>query len=112
MFQRVIGKTLGAEVDVNIYKKNRDLLYNHLISIGFECVKPQGAFYLFPKALISDDVKFCEIAKKFNLLLVPGSSFGCSGFVRISYCISYNKIERSLQAFTKLADYIKENKLS
>lgn len=112
LFQRVIGKTLGAEVDVNIYKKNRDLLYNHLISIGFECVKPQGAFYLFPKALISDDVKFCEIAKKFNLLLVPGSSFGCSGFVRISYCISYNKIERSLQAFTKLADYIKENKLS
>lgn len=112
LFQRVIGKTLGAEVDVNIYKKNRDLLYNHLISIGFECVKPQGAFYLFPKALISDDVKFCEIAKKFNLLLVPGSSFGCSGFVRISYCISYNKIEKSLQAFTKLADYIKENKLS
>ena len=112
LFQRVIGKTLGAEVDVNIYKKNRDLLYNHLISIGFECVKPEGAFYLFPKALISDDVKFCEIAKKFNLLLVPGSSFGCSGFVRISYCISYNKIEKSLQAFTKLADYIKENKLS
>ncbi|NLK24068.1 MAG: pyridoxal phosphate-dependent aminotransferase [Clostridiales bacterium] len=112
LFQRVIGKTLGAEVDVNIYKKNRDLLYNHLISIGFECVKPEGAFYLFPKSLISDDVKFCEIAKKFNLLLVPGSSFGCSGFVRISYCISYNKIEKSLQAFTKLADYIKENKLS
>ena len=108
LFQRVIGKTLGAEVDVNIYKKNRDLLYNHLISLGFECVKPDGAFYLFPKALIEDDVKFCEIAKKFNLLLVPGSSFGCKGFVRIAYCVSYEKIEKSLDAFSKLVNYIKE----
>ena len=64
LFQRVIGRTLGAEVDVNIYKKNRDLLYNHLISLGFECVKPQGAFYLFPKSLIPDDKAFAEAAKK------------------------------------------------
>lgn len=107
LFQRVIGKTLGAEVDVNIYKKNRDLLYNHLISLGFECIKPEGAFYLFPKALIEDDKKFCEDAKKYNLLLVPGSSFGCPGYVRISYCISYEKIEKSLEAFTKLAEEYK-----
>ncbi|MGL4106397.1 pyridoxal phosphate-dependent aminotransferase [Clostridium sp. LP20] len=107
LFQRVIGKTLGAEVDVNIYKKNRDLLYNHLISIGFECVKPEGAFYLFPKALIEDDKKFAEAAKKYNLLIVPGSSFGCPGYFRLSYCISYEKIEKSLDAFTKLAEEFK-----
>lgn len=107
LFQRVIGKTLGAEVDVNIYKKNRDLLYNHLISLGFECVRPEGAFYLFPKALIEDDKEFAKEAKKYNLLIVPGSSFGCPGFFRLSYCISYEKIEKSLEAFTKLAKVFK-----
>jgi aspartate aminotransferase len=103
LFQRVIAKSLDAEVDVSIYKRNRDLLYNHLISIGFTCVKPQGAFYLFPKSPIEDDKKFCEDAKQFNLLLVPGSSFGCPGHVRLSYCISYEKIKNSLSAFDKLA---------
>ena len=103
LFQRVIAKSLGAEVDVRIYKRNRDLLYNHLISLGFACVKPQGAFYLFPKSPIEDDKKFCEDAKQFNLLLVPGSAFGCPGHVRLAYCISYEKIARSLQAFDKLA---------
>ena len=103
LFQRVIAKSLGAEVDVSIYQKNRDLLYNHLISLGFTCVKPQGAFYLFPKSLIENDKKFCADAKQFNLLLVPGSAFGCPGHVRLSYCISYEKIENSLQAFNKLA---------
>ena len=103
LFQRVIAKSLGAEVDVRIYKRNRDLLYNHLISLGFSCVKPQGAFYLFPKSPIEDDKKFCEDAKQFNLLLVPGSAFGCPGHVRLAYCISYEKIARSLQAFDKLA---------
>lgn len=107
LFQRVIGRILGAEVDVNIYKKNRDLVYNHLISLGFECVKPQGAFYLFPKSLIPDDKAFAEAAKKYNLLIVPGSSFGCPGYFRLSYCISYEKIEKSLQAFTKLAEEFK-----
>lgn len=104
LFQRVIARTLNSEVDVNVYKKNRDLLYNHLTKIGFSCVKPQGAFYLFPKSLIEDDVKFCEDAKKFNLLIVPGSAFGCPGHFRISYCVSYDKIEKSLAAFDKLAE--------
>ena len=103
LFQRVIAKSLDAEVDVSIYKKNRDLLYNHLTLLGFTCVKPQGAFYLFPKSPIEDDKKFCEDAKQFNLLLVPGSAFGCPGHVRLSYCISYEKIKDSLQAFDKLA---------
>lgn len=107
LFQRVIGKTLGAEVDVNIYKKNRDLLYNHLINLGFQCIKPEGTFYLFPKALIEDDVEFAKAAKKYNLLIVPGSSFNCPGFFRLSYCISYDKIEKSLDAFTKLAKEFK-----
>ncbi|EKQ50585.1 MULTISPECIES: pyridoxal phosphate-dependent aminotransferase [unclassified Clostridium] len=103
LFQRVIAKSLDSEVDVSIYERNRDLLYNHLISLGFTCVKPQGAFYLFPKSPIEDDKKFCEDAKQFNLLLVPGSTFGCPGHVRLAYCISYEKIKNSLQAFDKLA---------
>ncbi|WP_297417535.1 pyridoxal phosphate-dependent aminotransferase [Clostridium sp.] len=103
LFQRVIAKSLDSEVDVSIYERNRDLLYNHLISLGFTCVKPQGAFYLFPKSPIEDDKKFCEDAKQFNLLLVPGSAFGCPGHVRLAYCISYEKIKNSLQAFDKLA---------
>ncbi len=103
LFQRVIGRCLDSEVDVNIYKRNRDLLYNHLIEIGFSCVKPQGAFYLFPKSLIADDVKFAEDAKQFNILMVPGSAFAGPGHFRLSYCIAYDKIEKSLDAFTKLA---------
>ena len=104
LFQRVIAKTLDAEVDVNIYKRNRDVLYNHLISIGFECVKPEGAFYLFPKTPIEDDKAFAEIAKKHNILLVPGSAFGLPGYCRIAYCVSYDTILNSLPAFTKLAE--------
>lgn len=103
LFQRVIAKSLYAEVDVSSYKKNRDLLYNHLISLGFECIKPQGTFYMFPKSLIEDDKKFCEDAKQFNLLLVPGSTFGCPGHVRLAYCISYEKLKNSFPAFDKLA---------
>ncbi|PRR81441.1 pyridoxal phosphate-dependent aminotransferase [Clostridium vincentii] len=104
LFQRVVGRTLGEEVDVNIYKKNRDLLYNHLINLGFQCIKPEGAFYLFPKTLIEDDKKFAQIAKKYNILLVPGTAFGWPGYCRIAYCIGYDKIEKSLEAFTKLAE--------
>lgn len=108
LFQRVIAKCLDNEVDITIYKRNRDLLYNHLVNIGFECIKPEGAFYLFPKSLIADDKQFCEDAKQFNLLLVPGSAFGCPGHVRLAYCTSYEQIERSLPAFTKLAAFYKE----
>lgn len=103
LFQRVIAKCLDAEVDVSIYKKNRDLLYNHLASLGFECTKPEGAFYLFVKALIPDDAAFAAAAKKYNLLIVPGSAFGCPGYFRLAYCTSYAKIEKSLDAWTKLA---------
>ena len=103
LFQKVVGRSLDLEVDVNVYKKNRDLLYNHLVSLGFKCLKPNGAFYLFPKSPIEDDNKFCNELKKFNILAVPGSVFGCNGHFRLSYCIKYEKIENSLKAFDKVA---------
>ena len=104
LFQKVIKKSLNLEVDVNIYKKNRDLIYNHLINIGIKCEKPQGAFYLFPKCPIEDDKKFCEEAKKFNILLVPGSVFKKTGYFRLAYCVSYETIVNSLPAFSKLME--------
>jgi aspartate aminotransferase len=103
LFQRVVADCIDAEVDVEIYKRNRDLLYNHLIELGFTCIKPEGAFYLFPRTPIENDIEFCQEAKKHNLLLVPGSGFGCPGHVRLAYCISYEKIKKSLAAFEKLA---------
>lgn len=108
LFQKVVGMSLDLEVDVDIYKKNRDLLYTHLTDLGFECLKPKGAFYLFPKSLIEDDKKFCDELKKFNILAVPGSVFGCDGHFRLSYCIKYEKIEKSLKAFDKVAELFNE----
>lgn len=107
LFQRVIARNLGVTTDMTTYRENRDILYNHLTSLGFEMVKPQGTFYMFPKSLIPDDVAFAEAAKKYNLLIVPGSSFGCPGYFRLSYCISTEKVKNSLQAFTKLAEEFK-----
>ncbi len=103
LFQKVIEKCVDIEVDVSLYKLNRDTLYQHLTSLGFECTYPAGAFYLFPKALIDDDKAFCAAAKQFNLLLVPGSAFGYPGYFRISYCVSHDTVVNSLDAFTKLA---------
>ncbi len=103
LMQKVIGECADLTVDISQYKKNRDLLYNSLISYNFECIKPQGAFYLFLKSPIADDKEFCKIAKKYNILMVPGSSFACPGYVRISYCVEYDMIKRSLSSFQKLA---------
>ena len=103
LFQKVIARTLGLEVNVDIYRENRDLIYNHLINLGFSCVKPQGAFYLFPASPIPDEKAFCEAAKKYNILIVPGSSFACPGHFRLSYCVSKEQILRSMPAFEKLA---------
>ena len=104
LFQQVIKKTMGAAVDVSIYKKNRDLLYGALTSYGYECVKPEGAFYLFVKALEEDAYKFYERAKEMELLVVPCDDFGVRGYVRIAYCVDYDRIERSLPAFKRLAE--------
>lgn len=103
LMQKVIGECVDLTVDISQYKKNRDLLYNYLIECNFECIKPQGAFYLFLKSPIKDDKEFCNIAKECNILMVPGSSFAYPGYVRISYCVDYEMIKRSLPAFKKLA---------
>ena len=103
LLQRAIAKCVDATVDVEIYNRNRELLYRELTRMGYEMVKPEGAFYLFIKALEEDDKAFSQRAKKYNLLLVPGSSFACPGYVRLAYCVDYDMIERSLPAFEKLA---------
>ena len=106
LMQRVIMRCLDAKVNLEAYDRNRNLLYNGLKDLGFECIKPQGAFYLFVKSPEADEKKFCENCKKYNILVVPGTSFACPGYVRISYCVSYEQIERSLPAFAKAAaDY-------
>lgn len=107
LFQRVIADCLDVQADVEDYKAKRDFLYDNLIRLGFQCVKPQGAFYLFPEALIPDEVQFARAATKYNLLFVPGSGFGCPGHVRISYCVNFDMIKRSIPAFEKLAEEFK-----
>ena len=104
LFQFVIQKCIGATSDVNAYKENRDILYNGLTEFGYDCVRPDGAFYLFVKALEEDANAFCEKAKKYELLLVPGDDFGCPGYVRISYCVKQSQIINSLPAFEKLIE--------
>lgn len=103
LFQKVVARCAGMPSDIRIYRENRDLLYNGLVAAGFSCVKPQGAFYLFPRALEADDRAFCEKAKAYDLLLVPGSDFGCPGYFRASYCIKTETIRRSLPLFARLA---------
>lgn len=109
LMQRVIAKCDGMTADVSLYNKNRELLYNSLSEIGYIAVKPQGAFYLFMKALEDDANAFCEKAKKHELLLVPADSFGAKGYVRISYCVAYDTIKNSIPAFKKLFEEYKEN---
>lgn len=104
IFQQVAARCLGKTADVSVYKHNRDLIYNALCSYGYTCVKPDGAFYLFVKAMEEDASAFCEKAKAKELLLVPADSFGCPGYVRISYCVSTEQIENSLPAFKALAE--------
>ena len=104
LFQKLVAQCVGQTSDVSIYEKNRDLFYNALVKMGYQCVKPEGAFYLFPQSLEPDASAFCEKAKKFDLLLVPGDGFGCPGHVRISYCVKTQQIEKALPAFQKLYD--------
>ena len=103
LWQRVVARCADKPADIAPYEKNGKLLYDGLKEAGFECVRPQGAFYLFPKCMEDDDYAFCERAKKYDLLLVPGTDFGCSGYFRVSYCIATETIERSLPLFKKLA---------
>ncbi len=103
LWQLVVGRCADKPSDISTYVKNGQLLYQGLIDAGFECVKPQGAFYLFPKCLEEDDYAFCKRAQKYDLLLVPGTDFGCPGYFRAAYCIKTETIEKSLPLFKKLA---------
>ena len=104
LMQRVIKRCIHEKVNLEAYDRNRNLLYSSLCEYGFSCIKPQGAFYLFVKSPVENEKEFCEVCKKYNILVVPGSSFACPGYVRIAYCVSYEQIERSLPAFKKVAE--------
>ena len=103
LFQKMIARCQGITSDVSVYERNRDTLVGALHGYGFSCVQPDGAFYLFVRSPEPDANAFCERAKKYDLLFVPGDDFGCPGYVRIAYCVSPQMIERSLPAFAKLA---------
>ena len=103
LMQRLVANIQRESVDIDEYRRKRDLLYDNLTAMGFSMVKPGGAFYLFPKSPLADDVEFVTRAQKHNILLVPGVGFGAPGFFRIAYCIDQGIIERSLPAWEKLA---------
>lgn len=104
LFQKLVARCIGKTSDISVYRGNRDMLLSSLTRFGFACVKPEGAFYLFVKSPEPDANAFCERAKKYDLLLVPGDDFGCPGYVRIAYCVAPDMIRRSLPSFEKLAD--------
>lgn len=104
LFQHVIGKCIDAKVDIEVYRENRDILYNSLTSYGYECVKPDGAFYLFVKALEEDAYKFYEKAKAHEVLVVPCDDFGIKGYVRIAYCVDKARVLGALPAFKAIAE--------
>lgn len=106
LIQLAVAELLEETADLSVYETNMNILYRELTALGFRCVKPGGTFYIFPKAPIDDAKKFCKDALKYDLCLVPSDSFGCPGYFRIAYCIQTEKVERSLEAFRKIArDY-------
>jgi aspartate aminotransferase len=107
LMQYTIAKCLDKTADVSIYEANRKMLYDALTEYGYTVIKPDGAFYMFVKSPVEDANEFCEIAKKYELLLVPSDDFGVKGFVRISYCVSPEQIKNSLEAFKKLIEEYK-----
>mgnify|MGYP002252818797 CR=1 FL=1 len=104
LFQLVVANCTGQTADIAVYRKNRDLLLTALREMGYTCAQPEGAFYLFPRSLEPDAKAFCRRAQKYDLVLVPGDSFGCPGHVRISYCVPTEQIQRALPKFRKLAE--------
>ena len=102
--QKVVKVCLNEKTDISYYDRNRETLYQGLKDLGFECIKPEGAFYLFVKSPVEDERAFCQAAKKYNILIVPGSSFACPGYVRLAYCVSYETIVNSLPKFAELAE--------
>ena len=107
LMQYTVAECTDALPDISTYKKNRDLLFGALTDYGYKAVPPDGAFYLFVKSPEPDANAFCERAKKYELLLVPSDDFGCPGYVRISYCVTAEQIEKSLPAFKALIEEYK-----
>lgn len=107
LLQRTVARCVDAEVDVEVYNRNREDLYQGLIEAGYEVIKPEGAFYMFVKSPITDDVAFCAMAKKYNLLLVPGSAFACPGYIRIAYCVAHSTILGAVPKFKELMEEVK-----
>ena len=103
LIQLAVAKCVDSEVDLGYYDRNRRTLYEGLTKMGFTCVKQEGAFYLWLKSPVEDEKQFVEAAKKYHILVVPGSSFACAGYVRLAYCVSYETIVHSLPEFEKLA---------
>jgi aspartate aminotransferase len=108
LFQQLVARVYNKTADISVYKNNRDTLCSALTEYGYEVVRPDGAFYLFVKALEDNADAFAERAKDYELLLVSGNSFGVKGYVRISYCVSPDMIKRSLPAFKALAESYKK----
>jgi aspartate aminotransferase len=104
LMQRVVARCVDEQTDVAAYDRNREALYNGLKDLGFTCIKPEGAFYLFVKSPVADEKEFVNKAKEYRLLLVPGSSFAGPGYVRIAYCVSYDTIVNSMPSFRQLAE--------
>ena len=102
LWQLVVAHCVGQAADLSIYERNAALLYDGLTALGFSCVRPQGAFYLFPQALEPDDAAFCRRAQEYDLLLVPGRDFGCPGYFRAAYCVRSEVIEKALPHFDEL----------
>ena len=107
LIQRAAARCIECSTDIGVYDRNRKTLYEGLLDAGYTCTKPQGAFYLFVKSPIEDDREFCAIAKKHHILVVPGSSFACPGYVRMAYCVSYETIVNSLPHFKDLMEEIR-----
>ena len=103
LMQLVIERCVEAEADVEFYRKNGEILYRGLTEAGFDCLKPEGAFYLWMKSPIPDDKKFVAKAKEYNILMVPGSSFAGAGYVRLAYCVSRETCQNSIEKFKELA---------
>lgn len=103
LFQRVCAMCANETADISVYETNKNLLMKSLTEMGYTIVEPGGTFYMFPRTLEKDDIAFCEAAKKHDLLIVPGTGFGCPSHMRISYCVPTERIEKSLSAFEALA---------
>jgi aspartate aminotransferase len=104
IIQIAVSEVLGLTSDLSVYETNMNIIYNELVSLGFEVVKPGGTFYIFPKALEENSISFCQKAMKYDLVLVPGDSFGCPGFFRMAYCIETQKVKRAMAALRKFVE--------